>query len=680
MKKTLLILFSLFLCAALLVGCQGMGIFTEPPTATEQNASDATVSGEHTSEAPPSYPLSVSVDGTPLDQFTIVMAQPASARYQSTAQSIQTQMHQLCGVWMEIAAEDEAPDGPILLLSDEAAPDDGYFQITVEDGNLIFRTDVRDGHARGFSRFFEAYLQGKEGEFNMDQAFKYEEHVKNYVLYSEFGAKGDGKTNDIKALIAAHDYANANNLEVYADEGFTYYISAADKGAVIKTNTDWTGANFIIDDSEVGIDKRDIAIFNVNPTAASYNINTVKAPVIAGQSNLGITLPQDSIVRLIDKTTKRYIREGKNQNSGSDSTDIIIVDKNGNVDPNAPIIWDYETVSTVRVTPMDTETITIKGGTFTTIANTQPNSSNYYKRGILVRRSNVIVEGITHYVTGEGETGAPYSGILVIQDCANITVRDCVFTAHKVYINTKPTGKVSQGTYDISPSRVIKLTFENCSQTTDILDTKYWGIMGSNFCKNITLKNCTFSRFDAHQGVANVTILDSTLGHQCLNAIGSGLLRVENSTLYGKSLINLRTDYGSTWHGDVLIRDCTWIPNRGNALTDKYAIIGGSYNGFHDFGYPCYMPTNITIDGLHVKDWNSTASFPGIYLFDNITPANTSEAYEKQISEEGFPYHITEKVTISGFTSDSGKRWNVSPNPYMFRNVEIVDLDGNNAD
>ncbi len=36
------------------------------------------------------------------------------------------------------------------------------------------------------------------------------------VKYSDFGAKGDGKTDDIEAIIAAHTYANEYNLKVKA--------------------------------------------------------------------------------------------------------------------------------------------------------------------------------------------------------------------------------------------------------------------------------------------------------------------------------------------------------------------------------------------------------------------------------------------------------------------------------
>ena len=67
--------------------------------------------------------------------------------------------------------------------------------------------------------------------------------------------------------------------------------------------------------------------------------------------------------------------------------------------------------------------------------------------------------------------------------------------------------------------------------------------------------------------------------------------------------------------------------------------------------------------------------YDGIYLLGNITPAYTSEAYEEKVRAEGFPYHIAERVTVKNFRSDTGKKWKLSPNPFMFRHVAVTDLD-----
>ena len=67
------------------------------------------------------------------------------------------------------------------------------------------------------------------------------------------------------------------------------------------------------------------------------------------------------------------------------------------------------------------------------------------------------------------------------------------------------------------------------------------------------------------------------LGHQGINLIGHGLFVVENTKICGWSVINLRSDYGSTFDGEVIIRNCEFLPRNG-AQADA-VLIGGSYSG-----------------------------------------------------------------------------------------------------
>ena len=76
---------------------------------------------------------------------------------------------------------------------------------------------------------------------------------RGYVKYSDFGAVGDGITNDHTAIYNAHVFANEHGLDVFADKGAIYYIHTFEKSAPIKTHTDLSGAKFIIDDR--GIEK-----------------------------------------------------------------------------------------------------------------------------------------------------------------------------------------------------------------------------------------------------------------------------------------------------------------------------------------------------------------------------------------------------------------------------------------
>jgi len=277
------------------------------------------------------------------------------------------------------------------------------------------------------------------------------------------------------------------------------------------------------------------------------------------------------------------------------------------------------------------------------------------------------LEGLEHRITGEEEHGAPYNGFISIGECSYVTVKNTILTGHRTYSTIGAAGKpVSMGTYDLSVNRALNVSFVNCSQTNDINDSKYWGILGSNFCKNLLYDHCTLSRFDAHQGVANATIRNSTLGHMGINAIGSGLLLVENSRIRGRNIINLRSDYGSTWQGELVIRNCVFEPS--DNKSKQISLIGGSNTGQHDFGYTCHMPEKITIENLRIID-SQQGNDDGPAIFANFNQQMMDDSYK-----ETFPYIKTKEVIIKDVTTSSGKALRISDNAFMFKNVKVTRL------
>ena len=482
------------------------------------------------------------------------------------------------------------------------------------------------------------------------------------VSYSDFGAKGDGKTDDIDAIVATHAFANLHILLVKADVGATYYIGGKERTAVIRTDTDFGNAAFIIDDSEV--ENRNAAVFTVSSALKPFKSKTVST-LKRDQHKINLPLSGPSLITVTNSNVKQYIRFGLNQNNGSSQTDIFLVDKNGKVDMNSPIIWDFDEITDFTVLPIDEKELKITGGLFTTIANKAESKYTYYNRNIAIRRSNVLVDGLQHHVKGEGDHGAPYGGFINIGECANVTVKNSILTGHKTYSTIGAAGKpVNMGTYDISVNRALNVSFVNCSQTNDINDNTYWGIMGSNFCKNLVYDGCTLSRFDAHQGVANASIRNSTLGHMGINAIGSGLLTIENTTVRGRSFVNLRPDYGSTWQGELLIRNCVFVPAGGKPVSAS--IISGSYSGKHNFGYTCYMPERITIENLRIDDANHPQNYQGPAIFANFNPQMKDNTYQ-----EDFPYVKTREIILKNITTASEKSLIISDNPFMFKDVKV---------
>lgn len=486
---------------------------------------------------------------------------------------------------------------------------------------------------------------------------------RGWVLYSDFGAKGDGKTDDIDFIAGTHAAANQYGLSVKANEGATYYISGKERTAIIRTDTDFGTAAFIIDDTEV--EKNTASVFTVSSGLQPIKIANI-ASLKRNQQKIDQSLPGACLITVTNSKVKRFIRFGLNQNNGASQTDIFLVDKNGNIDMNAPIVWDFNQITDITALPIDETTLTITGGRFTTIANKVESKYSYYNRNIAIRRSHVLVKGLEHHITGEGEHGAPYGGFINIGDCAFVSIRNTLLSGHKTYETIGAAGKpVSMGTYDISVNRALNVSFVNCKQTNDINNKTYWGIMGSNFSKNLLYDSCIFSRFDAHMGVANATIRNSTLGHMGINAIGSGLLTVENCTVNGNSLINLRPDYGSTWQGDVLIRNCVFVPGGGKPIIGN--LIGGSNSSQHDFGYTCYMPERITIENLLIKDDNHTISYQGPAIFANFNPNMKDSSYQ-----ENFPFVRTKEVILKNVRTTSGTKLRISDNNFLFRDLKLV--------
>ncbi len=166
-------------------------------------------------------------------------------------------------------------------------------------------------------------------------------------------------------------------------------------------------------------------------------------------------------------------------------------------------------------------------------------------------------------------------------------------------------------------------------------------------------------------GVANATIRNSTLGHQGINAIGSGTFVVENSTIRGTNLINLRSDYGSTWEGEFIIRNCTFVPR--SVKSGSVNLIGGSNSGQHDFGYTCYMPERITIENLKIMDSGHPEGYKGPAIFANFNKQMVDDTYV-----ETYPLVKTKEVILHNVTTQSSLPLRVSDNSYMFNDVTVI--------
>jgi len=496
---------------------------------------------------------------------------------------------------------------------------------------------------------------------------------KKYVTYEEFGAVGDGVTEDFAAIYKAHEYANANGLSVKARDDAHYYIHDPRVDGVIsqisvRTDVNWGKARFTIDDRDISVfkgsdtyDWHGKAIFNIEPdhpketvTDEEILLAVVKSGLKPGATKLPLKFDYPVMIIPYNTSHNVYRRRGYGGWAGSPMHEVIVLDKDGNIDPETPIMFNYESLDYIDVYRIDDKPITVEGGEFTTrstnVNTVYTNSSGektfvggYIFRGLNICRSNTLVKGVKHYITDEPtlrqqvdeKTGeiiliaACYRGFFSPTNANHITIKDCVLTGRRCY--KRPVGGTG-GTYDLSGNCVNKIVFDGCTQTNfwvkvdenyNITPAKegepgavtsmnsytidgttvkmHWGIGGTNFCKNMEYHNSTLSRFDAHMGLYNGKIKNCTVNYMAIT--GNGKFEVENTRWFAEgagygsnSLLHLRADYGSTWDGEISIKNVKAYVHTENRTYTFYH----SFNNWY-YGYIAHFP-NISIDNLSYYD------------------------------------------------------------------------------
>lgn len=474
------------------------------------------------------------------------------------------------------------------------------------------------------------------------------------VTYEQFGAKGDGVTDDLPAIVAAHEAANKRCLSVRAKDDAVYYIGGRDLTAKIMTDTDFGTAKFVIDDRAVTNCRA--FVFSVLPTRPSSRLDakTIR-PLVRGGTSLGVTLPGRALVKVENAHRRQYRRTGNANmtNDGEPQRELLIVNADGSLDPKTEIVQDMPEITYVRMFPIDAVRLTVSGGRFRTIANREIaplwRKWSAYQRGISVTRSNVLLTGLEHEVVDQIDGISPYCGFVNICEAAEVTVSNSVFFAHR---------KTSHGTYDLDANMVVDMRFVNCREATDIHDSRNFFAFGSNYCRDILLDGCTFGRFDAHCGCHNATIRNSRLVQ--VNAVGTGTFLIENTRIEGPwAFAWFRSDYGSNLDGDFIVRNCVYAPSSSGGTC---SFISAKNDGSHDYGYPCRMARHIVIDGLRIEDVVGGKTRP-CTLFDK-EPVEEPEP-------SPFPYLPPDEISIRNLTTASGTRPKLTNSPKFLEKTGI---------
>lgn len=534
--------------------------------------------------------------------------------------------------------------------------------INTKNTDIEFNSDFRDDYYTGNIYYSDFGAVGIDMDAVAALGSKYANIENWYGETLEYIRDSGLLVNDFFNIRNAHIYANKTQRHtVCADDSAFYYIreSLYDTSILtitIQTPTKWGNANFLIDDTFIpGTEtkenkyqyKQRSNIINISSNYASFSITNAEllAQIAASGINpetkvIDLNLGYPAMIIPFNSSHNIYRRKGYGSWAGDPMKEVILIDEDGNVSSKTPIMFDYTSIDEIVVYRSDVTPITVEGGIFTTIVPndetvTYKGSGSYISRGISITRSNATVKNVEHHIIGEylyngtpteGDPAVcPYQGFFSASSAANILIEDCIFQAKRYY-------RIA-GTYDFSGNSVAGITLKGCTQRNfwvdengrptsknadgarlSMLNNICWGLGGTNYCKEMVYEDSTLSRFDAHCGLYNGKIINSTISG--LEIIGRGTLLLDNVTWYGASsgaaynaIISLRADYGCTWTGDIILRNVKAYPYEGTnayfGTANQYptALIYHAYANWY-FGYECHFP-NLTVENLEYYSRNT---------------------------------------------------------------------------
>ena len=635
---------------------------------------------------------SIKIGEREISDYTLIVDLTNSANFSMDyIEKFRSKLYEKAGYWL--ASSNTANAGKynnkFVIRLVEDAGEDGFRAYATEN-DFIIECAYANAFNTAFTKVIDKLIFTKTGDIVIPANYN-ETEVVSSVKYSQFGAKGDGKTEDWEAIYNTHVYANQCGQKVYGDKGYTYYIWNFSQTIEIKTDTDFNGATFLINDVGDNVyANRSKNLFTIARDSDEVVINADEiqekfsnAKLLTTDNNVkwladaGYLTGEWNMIRFTNDH-KDFIRHGSNINNGDDRTDIVIADSNGNLHADTPAIFDFKAedqlmnnglqykwyrasagerhnFTKIEIFRVDDEPITVENGYFertvckTVAATSFDNKYHAYFRAFYINRSNAVIQNIKHrlvdepIIAGKGvdkdgkyKQSYPYYGFFLFTNSYNTTVQDCDLTGHTTYYEAKTTqaAPVPMGSYDFVIEYSSHITMKNVIQNNGVEsvigDNHYWGIMSSNGSKNMTFDNCKISRFDAHRGFWNTTIKDTFIGHS-INVIGGGELLLDNVTKFtGRDFIYLRGDYGASFRGNITIKDCTLVGRK-------------TYDNDFKETQDAFLEPNETATVIYAGFFTATGDHKGHY-----SPSDAA-AFPYLKWDFGYTCYMPENIVVDNF-------------------------------
>lgn len=354
---------------------------------------------------------------------------------------------------------------------------------------------------------------------NLQNGLKAKLIIKNKVCFRQFGAKGDGTTNDYQSVKNCCDYANANNLLINNLIG-NYYVN---------------GNQIILSTS---VKNTDSVTFILGENYERYNslfifehdeVNNVENVALSTVFNNKNTLNDNYVGKSFILDTK--IKYGQRLD-GPDTSNTIL--EPFYTTKNKEYLWSINYDENLVVNVKNISNSFEKGYTFDGGRIEQSNTSNYGVSFITVSRNNCIIKNLD--ISCENVNGS--NAVLHIDNGNNIILEN-------IHCNSI---RPSTGSYNIS--------IENASNiiTKNITGNNSSNTFGNRTVKNWLLSNSKVSVWDIHWNSFGFLTIDNTHINGSINiGYGSGILNVKNS--YCGGFLQTNQNYSPIFNGEIIVEN-----------------------------------------------------------------------------------------------------------------------------
>jgi len=460
------------------------------------------------------------------------------------------------------------------------------------------------------------FLQGMGETAKEDNGCFIKVLLQSAISYDDFGAARDGNRDATEAVKAAHQDANSRQLPV-VQHGGKFLLNKTGPGISVRTDTDLRGATIVCTIDYTTITPRLWTyLFLLDQEQQELTSLVDKGELTKGAARIPSLAGHSGMIS-IQSSTPAMMRWGRQATAMREPHTIGF--KNGEL--NKPLYFDFSAAEDVRVyfKPW-VQRIEFQCPNFE--FNAQTNIRAFVK----VARNNARVCNMEANL-GEQEKSVPVYTPIAIRMCADVEVEG-LYCDH----SGKPAPEQINA-YLILMTDSVGIHLHKVRNYTG------WSGINGNYFSDLLLEDFVVYSIGGHAYVRDLTFRDGTFFQHCLLQ-GMGTLTLERVThqniLQGKSdrFIFIRNDYGESWDGDVVIRDCKAILGED---VGRYIILRSEPISYDPQGST--FDPNLDINGFVIQSRKAQQEIYGYYGGKDVGSETTKV--------------LPERISISNLTIES---------------------------